>query len=468
MVRAACARHIALLSAPSRSNTFLHDFYGSPSMSRLRISAIPDEASELIRKASLKLTTGSDLDPLIHAIGNSRYVLLGEASHGTHEYYTWRTRISQRLIKEKGFSMIAVEGDWPDCYRINRYVKGYAGAGESAKEVLKEFNRWPTWMWANWETIALTEWLRRHNAQLPHRDKVGFYGLDVYSLWESMEALFSYLEKKDPLVLRSVQKAMDCFEPFNLKEGFTYAERTYGIPLSCEQEVEDLLSDLRKRMPLYNTDHEAVFNAEQNAVVAVNAEHYYHNMLHGGEESWNIRDRHMTETVNRLMHFHGPDSKIIIWEHNTHIGDARATDMKNAGLINVGQLIKEEHDEDGVFRVGFGSYEGTVLAAYNWAGSTKKMQQPEAIKDSWEQLLHENGAYDQLILSENITTFTNPIGHRAIGVVYNPKYEQGNYVPSIIPSRYEAFIFLDRTNALHSLHIQPDGLQMPETYPWGL
>lgn len=423
---------------------------------------------EHISAVSHKLETQADLDLLLDKIGDSNYVLLGEASHGTHEYYTWRTHISKRLIAEKNFSMIAVEGDWPDCYRFNRYIKAYPDSGESAKEVLRAFDRWPTWMWANWEIVALGEWLRKHNTGKPANKKVGFYGLDVYSLWESMEAINEYLKKTDPAALKSVQKAMDCFEPFNVREGFSYAERTYGLSASCEQAVEKLLSDIRLNMPRYNTDHEAVFSAEQNAFVAVNAERYYHVMMRGGEASWNIRDRHMSETISRLMDFHGKDAKIIIWEHNTHIGDARATDMRRSGMVNVGQLVKEEHDSEGVFRVGFGSYEGTVMAAYHWGGVAKRMKAPKGIEGSWEHLLHQSGAFNKYLLSSDIQNLKDPIGHRAIGVVYDPAYEYGNYVPSIIPSRYEAFVFLDKTHALHSLHVEPDASQMPETYPWGI
>ena len=436
-------------------------------MSPTKSTYIPENIDQ-IEKASHKLATDADLDVLLNEIGNARFVLLGEASHGTHEYYTWRTRISKRLIKEKGFSMIAVEGDWPDCYRLNRYVKGYQDAGESAKEVLGEFNRWPTWMWGNWETVALAEWLRKHNDILPSTKKIGFYGLDVYSLWESMESIFIYLHKKDPVAFQSVQKAMNCFEPYNIREGFSYAERSYGLSVDCKEEVVKLLSNIRSRMPWFDTDHEAIFNAEQNALVAVNAERYYHAMLGGGDSTWNIRDRHMSETAERLMHFHGPDAKIIIWEHNTHIGDARATDMKRSGLVNIGQLIKEKYDEQDVYRVGFGSNEGTVMAGYNWGAPMEEMQMPAAKKDSWEYLLHKTGAYDKLIFSKDIKDLTTPIGHRAIGVVYDPDYEYGNYVSSNIPMRYEAFLYLDRTNAVHPLHIKPDGLQMPETYPWGV
>ncbi|MGZ3899720.1 MAG: erythromycin esterase family protein [Bacteroidia bacterium] len=427
-----------------------------------------EKTSEYIKAASHQLKNAADLDPLMEEIGDARYVLLGEASHGTHEYYTWRTHISKRLIAEKNFNMIAVEGDWPDCYRLNRYVKWYPGSGNNAAEVLHEFNRWPTWMWANWETAALAEWLRRHNEPLDNSRKVGFYGLDVYSLWESMEAIMKYLEKTDPVALQSVKKAMDCFEPFNVREGFSYSDRSYGLSSSCAHEVEDMLTTIRKKMPTYNTDHEAVFSAEQNALVAVNAEKYYNEMIGGGDSTWNIRDNHMADTVNRLMKFKGKDAKIIIWEHNTHIGDARATDMNKHGLVNIGQLIKQQHDKDGVVRVGFGSYEGNVLAAYHWGGEITEMALPKAKNGSWEQLLHSTGSENKLLLSKDIKKLTSSIGHRAVGVVYDPDYEYGNYVPSKIPSRYEAFIYFDRTQALHSLHISPDGMQMPATYPWGV
>jgi erythromycin esterase-like protein len=415
-----------------------------------------------------RLDNGADLDPLLDAIGDARYVLLGEASHGTHEYYTWRTLITKRLIAEKHFSFIAVEGDWPDCYRLNRYVKGYTHSGNSAEDVLHAFNRWPTWMWANWETVALAEWLKKYNTTLPRPKRIGFYGLDVYSLWESLQAITQYLEKTDPAVLRIAHQVMDCFEPHNVREGFSYADRTYGLTSSCHVAVENLLSNIQKNKIHYNHDPEAVFSTEQNAVVAVNAERYYKVMLRGGATSWNIRDRHMHDTINRLMKFHGSDAKVIIWEHNTHIGDARATDMRTAGMINVGQLVKQEHHAEGVFRVGFGSYEGTVMAAYHWGGEMYRMRMPLAKQGSWEHYLHETGPFDKYLLGKALKKFTVPLAHRAIGVVYDPDMELGNYVPSLLPERYEAFVFVDKTKALHPLHIEPDGLQMPETYPWGI
>lgn len=329
-----------------------------------------------IKKYARPLHTLSDLDYLMDLIGDSKYVLLGEASHGTHEYYTWRTHISKRLITEKNFSFIAVEGDWPDCYRLNRYIKGYPQSGKNAKEVLHEFNRWPTWMWANWEIVALAEWMRKHNAKLPLNNRAGFYGLDVYSLWESMDAIVKYLEKTDPEMLKAAEKVVHCFEPYGYDEGASYGRATYDFSASCENEVVNLLSGIRKKLTQYNTDHEAVFSAEQNALITVNAERYYRSMIHGGPDSWNIRDRHMTATLNRLMNFHGKNAKVIVWEHNTHIGDARATEMSEAGMVNTGELVSEQHNEDGVVRVGFGSYKGSVIAGRYWGDTMKRMNVP--------------------------------------------------------------------------------------------
>ncbi len=429
--------------------------------------------NKMITENSVDLNDAKALDDLMDAIGDSKYVLLGEASHGTHEYYTWRSKISQRLIKEKGFSFIAVEGDWPDCYRLNRYVKHYKDAAPTAQEVLREFNRWPTWMWANWEIVALAEWMRKHNEDLPQNNRIGFYGLDVYSLWESLDAIIKYLDKVDPKAKAVAMDAWKCFEPYSEDEGQSYARATQHawVPASCESEVIDLLIEIRKRMQQYDGDPEATLNTEQNAIVAVNAERYYRAMIKGGPQSWNIRDHHMVDTLNRLMRHHGMHAKAIVWEHNTHIGDARATDMRYDNMVNVGQLVNEQHFHDGVFSVGFGSYEGSVIAGRSWGDMMRVMQVPKAKADSWEFILHQDGAKDRIVfMNEDMRKLwgTRDIGHRAIGVVYNPQWEYGNYVPSVMPARYDAFIFIDKTKALHPLHIQTDAHQIPETYPFGV
>jgi erythromycin esterase-like protein len=431
-----------------------------------------EEAISAIRQWAYPLQYPQDIEPLMKRIGDARIVMLGEASHGTSEYYTWRSYITQRLIQEKGFNFIAVEGDWPDCYRLNRYIKNYPGTGKNAIEVLREFNRWPTWMWANWEIVALAEWLFQYNQTLSREKKIGFFGLDVYSLWESMDSIMNYLKKVDPSALEVAENAFKCFEPYRVDEGHSYARAAQFVPELCEAEVVELLKEIQNRMPQYNTDHENVFNAEQNAIIAVNAERYYRAMIWGGPHSWNVRDRHMADTLERLLDFHGPGSKAIVWEHNTHIGDARATDMVDEGMYNIGELARTEQQDKGVVLVGFGSYRGTVVAGKSWGAGMQRMEMPDGRKGSWEYLLHRSAAANKLLIMDDLTQdvfMENHIGHRAIGVVYNPQYEQfGNYVPSILPLRYDAFVYLDATTALHPLHIQPDGHQIPETYPFGV
>ncbi len=430
------------------------------------------EVVSSIKQWAYPLQSKNDLQPLFDRIGNARVVMLGEASHGTHEYYTWRAHISKKLIEEKGFNFIAVEGDWPDCYRLNRYIKNYSNAGKNAQQVLHQFNRWPTWMWANWEIAALAEWLNQYNRNLAINKKIGFYGLDVYSLWESMESIIEYLKNVDPKALKIAKEAYRCFEPYHYEEGQSYARASQFVPELCEQEVVHLLKEIRQKVPQYNSDYENVLSTEQNAFVAVNAERYYRAMIQGGPHSWNVRDGHMADTLERLLRFHGPDAKAIVWEHNTHIGDARATDMSNEGMYNIGELARMKHHEKGVVLVGFGSYEGSVIAGRSWGAAMQLMPVPAGKSKSWEYLLHQAGSANKLLIMDdfmNDVLMENHIGHRAIGVVYNPEYENyGNYVPSILPMRYDAFIYLDQTDALHPLHIKPDGHQIPETYPFGV
>jgi erythromycin esterase len=429
------------------------------------------QAIDLIRERAYPLHQPADLDTLINKIGDARIVMLGEASHGTHEYYTWRAHITKRLIKEKGFSFIAVEGDWPDCYSLNRYVKQYV-SDKKAFDVLNEFKRWPTWMWANWEIVALAEWLYNHNKHLPLNKKIGFYGLDVYSLWDSMEEIKQYLQRVDPAALEVAQEAFKCFEPYKKDDGTSYAYASQMVPDLCETEVVDLLKEIQQRRPNYDHDYEQAFSAEQNALVAVNAEKYYRAMVKGGAASWNVRDSHMEETLERLLNFHGADSKVIVWEHNTHIGDSRATDMTDDGMYNIGELVREKYKKEEVFLVGFGSYEGTVIAGKSWGAQMKVVDVPEAKAGTWECLLHEAGTDNKLLLMQDFmedTFLEERIGHRAIGVVYNPTYERyGNYVPTIVPQRYDAFIYIDKTKALHPLHIEAASNEMPDTYPFGV
>jgi erythromycin esterase len=440
-----------------------------------------------------ELEDSVDLNPLIEQMGkdNVQYALLGEASHGTSEFYSWRAEITKRLIKDRGFSFIAVEGDWPDCYNVNNYIKGISGSGQSAYDVLYSFNRWPTWMWANREIVDLVEWLREYNKSISEEQQVGFYGLDVYSLWESMEAVIGYLRKIDPEAVKTAIEAYRCFEPYG-KSVEDYARATAFVPESCEDEVIDMLIDLHDKAKQYKSDglgrREEYFNAEQNAIVAKNAELYYRKMMQGGTVTWNIRDTHMMDTLIRLMEFHGKQAKSIVWAHNTHVGDARYTDMVDAKMVNIGQLVRQHAGKNKALLIGFGTYQGTVIAAKEWGEKMERMHVPPAIDGSWERLIHElskgsdtlflfgnNTKGDSInqLLSEEITGRDNERikGQRAIGVVYNPQYERfGNYVPTILTKRYDAFIYIDKTHTLHPLHMPEvkEDEDLPETFPTGL
>ncbi|WMJ73017.1 erythromycin esterase family protein [Cytophagaceae bacterium ABcell3] len=422
--------------------------------------------NEPVVKSYRPLSNVTDLDALMDRIGDAKYVLLGEASHGTHEYYTWRMAMTKRLIEEKGFSFVAVEGDWPDCYEINRYIKDYPDTPEKISQVLLNFRRWPSWMWANWETAALAEWMKNFNKE--QKQKVGFYGLDVYSLWESMNSIVNYLNQTDPQTAKLAKRAFACFEPYG-EEGQQYAKATKASPDNCEKAVQELLTTIRQKATSYNQDPEAPLNTEQNAMVTANAEKYYRLMMSWGPEAWNMRDIHMTDTLDQLMKFHGPDAKAIVWEHNTHIGDARATNMSRDGMVNVGQLVRERHSADGVVLVGFGAYKGEVVAGRSWGAPMEVMPIPEAKTGSVEEILHRENPGNKLLIFEDREIknhFNKKLGHRAIGVVYHPERDAGNYVSTILPSRYDAFLYFENTRALHPLHIKPDGNLIPETYPF--
>lgn len=408
-----------------------------------------------IQDASLPFETANDLTALIDNIGDAKIVLLGEASHGTSEFYSVRAEITKRLIVEKNFTVIAVEADWPSSRSVNRYIRGHEDANMTTREVLKAFNKWPTWMWANEEIVDLVDWLKNHNSPLASSQKVGFYGIDIYSLWESMEEVLHYLKEADPTGTdyKRAQKVVDCFEPFNhLPEH--YAMATAHYPKTCTAEAEDLLSSIRANEHLYPFEFEQRLNLKMNALLTRNAERYYRTSAKSDSESWNIRDEHMVEAINELRDFHEENAKIIVWEHNTHIGDARATTMNDEGMVNVGQLLREQNKKEDVYAVGFGTHRGTVIAANQWGDPFEVMIVPPAKKESWEYFLHEAGAFNKLLLfnDQNRLDFYKWIGHRAIGVVYNPEYEAyGNYIPSIIGNRYDAFIHIDETRALTPL-----------------
>jgi erythromycin esterase-like protein len=408
-----------------------------------------------------------DLDALMSQIGDARIVLLGEASHGTSEYYTWRAAISKRLIQEKGFDMIAVEGEWADSYRVNQFIKGGPKDSLQTLGLLGQYNRWPTWMWGNYEVADLVTWMNRYNQNKAINDKVGFYGLDVYCLWESMQELMPYIQGNDSL-MRMAREVRQCFQPFSA-DPMQYAYSVMNASENCRSQTQRLYQAISNYTGGKTSTNEAEFVMQQNALVALNGENYYRTAATNGSASWNIRDRHMTSTIKRLLEHHGPQSKIIVWEHNTHVGDARYTDMAKEGMVNVGQLVRQEYGQENVYIVGFGSYTGTVIAAKEWGGNIETMNVPHARRGSWEELLHRMGPQNKLLFSNELrqdAALMKSIGHRAIGVQYNPNFESGNYVPTVIPNRYDAFIFIDKTTALRPIPTVIAN-EPPDTYPSG-
>ncbi|WP_101297921.1 erythromycin esterase family protein [Halegenticoccus soli] len=429
-------------------------------------------AVEEIRESARPLRGGDDLDAIVDRLGDAECVLLGEATHGTSEFYRLRARLTARLVRDRGFDFVAVEGDWTDCYDVNRYVKGDLDA-DGAREVLDGFDRWPTWMWANWEVAEFADWLAERNRGRPADDRVGFYGLDVYGLFESMEAVVDYLEDVDPEAADRARDAYRCFEPYG-GDAREYARSTRLVPEDCEGDVVDILTDLRRKAREYESegpDGEEYFAAEQNAVVAKNAEEYYRTLARGGSSSWNVRDRHMAETLDRLLDRHGPDGRAIVWAHNTHVGDARATTMADRGEVNIGQLVRESHGADNVALVGFGTHRGSVVAGDRWGAQMEEMSLPEARKGSYEDAFHRAGRGDVFLPLDDLgddSALAERRGHRAVGVVYDPSREAGNYVPTVLPDRYDAFVHVEESEALHPLHLEPHGATEPETYPWGV
>jgi erythromycin esterase len=427
-------------------------------------------AAAEIRSLATPLDDPAALARLADRARGARFVCIGEASHGTHEFYQCRARLSRTLIEEHGFTWIAVEGDWPDCWRINRWVRGQDDQSLDAYGLLSGFERWPTWMWANEDVAGFLEWLRDWNRARPVAERVGFYGLDVYSLWDSLRAIITWLERNAPDALPAAMEAWRCFAPHH-EDPHGYAWSTRLVPESCEPDVVALLVEVQRRAAARLPDDEGAFDALQNAEVAVGAEHYYRTMVRGDRESWNIRDHHMVDTIDRLARHLGPQSRGLVWEHNTHVGDARATDMARAGMVNVGQLVRERHEKDGVALIGFASYGGSVLAAAAWGAPELVLPVPEARIGSHEDLLHRTlGESAVLVFAEDRSGpwLSSWLGHRAIGVVYQPQREAGNYVPTQMGGRYDALIWFEQAVALRPLHHErPPREPELETQPTG-
>jgi erythromycin esterase-like protein len=427
-----------------------------------------------------------DHDGLLERIGDARFVLLGEASHGTHEFYSERARITQRLIEEKGFDALAIEADWPDAHRVNRFIKGVS-TDEDPEEALRSFARFPTWMWRNREVVELVRWLRSYNdargTRSPDAKKISLYGLDLYSLFASMEVVLHYLDRVDPEAAARARSRYGCLGHYGLDtSAYAYAAGL-GLGTACEEEVTQQLLEMRRRALDFakrdgGTDPEELFYVERNAWLVKNAEEYYRSMFRGATVTWNLRDRHMADTlgaiVQHLDHQLGRASKVCVWAHNSHLGDARATEMGPCGELNVGQLVRERYEHD-AFLVGFTTYEGHVSAASDWDGPVERKVLRPALAGSHEALFHELATPAFALLPDEEGRLPEALRRerleRAVGVVYRPETErQSHWFRAHLADQFDALIHIDRTRAVEPLERSArwHGPDAPETFPFAV
>lgn len=440
-----------------------------------------DALSSVIRQNAYKIIgQPEDYDPLADLIEGAQIVLLGEASHGTQEFYHERAVITKRLITKYGFNAIAIEGDWPDAYKVNQYVKGELES-ISASQALDGFKRFPTWMWCNREVLEFVEWLHAYNQKRTGETQVGFYGLDLYSLHASMDAVIKYLNKIDPEAAQRARHRYACFDHFGLNpQHYAYAT-AFGGAEACENDVILQLQELRGNAADYlqrksRMAADEYFYAEQNAKLVKNVEEYYRLMLRSDVSSWNLRDRHMVDTLEALdkhLTTLNGKAKIVVWAHNSHIGDARATEMGSRGEFNIGQLVRERYGQLAV-NIGFTTYTGTVTAAWDWDEPGQRRRVRPALPGSYESLLHDTGLPAFLLKFDNedlANELRRPRLERAIGVVYRPDTERvSHYFVASLPDQFDAVLHFDETNAVEPLdlteHWQVD--EEPETYPFGI
>jgi erythromycin esterase-like protein len=438
---------------------------------------------EGVLRGAARPITGAvgEYDSLLELVGDRRLVLIGEASHGTHEFYRERARITRRLIDELGFTVVAVEGDWPDAYRVNRYVMGMSGDPD-AETALRGFLRFPTWMWRNRDVLGFVQWLRaRNDAQGNPSTKARFCGLDLYSLRTSIEAVIEYLDKVDPSEAERARSRYSCFDHVGAEgQAYGYAI-AYQRATPCEDEVVAQLVELQRRSEIYIrrdgwvADDEQ-FYAEQNARLVRDAEEYYHQMYRAEVSSWNLRDEHMAGTLDALIEHLDRQSgrtKVIVWEHNSHVGDARATAMGARGEFNVGQLARQRHEAE-VALIGLTCFDGQVTAASDWGEPAERKRVRPARPDSYEGLLHEVGIPQFWIDTSDTdvsSVLSRPRLERAIGVIYRPETElQSHYFEARLGDQFDAVIHIDRARALEPLERTPlwDLGEPAETYPTGI
>jgi protein-L-isoaspartate(D-aspartate) O-methyltransferase len=412
----------------------------------------------------------ASLDPLLKRIGKARVVLIGEASHGTSEFYRMRALITRRLIEEKNFNIVAAEADWPDAARIDHYVRHR----DTPPSEWTAFARFPTWMWRNSEVRDFIDWLHEHNKALPYNDRTGFYGLDLYSLYNSARAVVDYLEEVDPDLAIVARRRYGCLSPWEADPAAYGHAALTGAYRNCEQDVVRMLAELHKKHLEYAYhDGERFLDAAQNAQLVADAERYYRVMYYGSRASWNLRDSHMFDTLLNVMTFHGESAKAVVWAHNSHVGDASATEMSARGEHNIGQLCRKKFGEES-YSIGFGTDHGTVAAASNWDGPMEVMQVRPSHPQSYERLFHLTNK-SGLILplhaeqkGELYTQLSKPKLERAIGVIYRPETElASHYFEAVLPRQFDEYIWIDHTKAVTPLSTeQLEGV--PDTYPFGI
>jgi erythromycin esterase-like protein len=435
---------------------------------------------DAIRRNAVAVDLESAAPQLIEAIDpDVTIVLIGEATHGTREFYRIRADLTRSLIVQRGFNLVAVEADWPDAYRANQWVR-HLGTDGSAEEALADFTRFPRWMWRNREVVRFLRWLRSENAERHQDARAGFYGLDLYSLHRSMARVIEYLEKVDPGAAGRARQGYACFDVFGDDVQLYGYAASLNIERSCEDEVVQQLVDLRRRAAEYATRDGRIaadeyFVAEQNARVVRDAESYYRAMFRGGAESWNVRDRHMMTTFEGLLDHVARShrtARAVVWAHNSHLGDARATSMADIGELNLGQLVRERFGSH-CCSIGMTTHEGEVTASHEWDEPAALRRVRPSLPGSYERLFHEAGLpafVAGLSRPELAFALAGPRFERAIGVIYRPETERtSHYFAARLPRQFDLVVHVDRTRAVEPLERWGrHEIDLPETYPSGV
>ena len=435
-------------------------------------AAISMSAPGLIAKEGETFIHPGNVDyaPLLRRIGEARVVLIGEATHGTSEFYSMRARITRRLIEDMGFNIVAIEGDWPDAARIDHYVR----QRDVPPSEWTAFARFPTWMWRNEETRAFVDWLHERNRSRHHAERTAFHGLDLYSLYTSVRAVIAYLEDRDPDLANLARQRYGCLTPWEADPAAYGHAALTGAYKKCDQDVAHMLVELlQKREAIGPRDTEQFFDAAQNARLVANAERYYRIMYYGSRASWNLRDTHMFETLKNILDHYGPKSKAVVWAHNSHVGNAKATEMSKRGELNIGELCRR-HFASHSYHIGFGTNDGTVAAASEWDGSMQVMPVRPAHAQSYERLFHMTNVPGLMLPlrtgpSEELRrTLAKPRLERAIGVIYRPESElASHYFEAVLPEQFDEYIWIDHTSAVKPFDVAQLE-ELPETYPFGL